>query len=139
MDIITLTLAKKAAKQMIEETASLGWNKEIVIELPQNPDANTIYLVQRRDATFDEYIWDADSSEWIFLCTIGADSMDKNYTYTVESPLSSLTLTHNMNKKPSITAVDNTGEMVLVDVEYLDNDRIHIIFSPSFQGLITLN
>lgn len=138
MDIITLTLAKKYAREKITEAESLGWHKAIVDELPSNPDNYTIYLVKDGDL-YKEYIWDQDASNWIYLCTIGEVTADKNYTHIQATPATDLTIHHNLNKQPSLDIVNQNGSKVLADATYIDNNTVSLTFNPPFTGTITFN
>lgn len=139
MDVITLALAKKYAREKINETAGLGWKKLVVDALPQqNPDPQTIYLV-RDGNNYNEYIWDRDSSIWIFLATIGEISADKNYIFEQTTPISMLTINHNLAKKPAVSVIDTNGDLVLCDVNYIGSNSVSLSFSEPFTGTITLN
>lgn len=138
MDIITLTLAKKYAREKIYEAETLGWNKKVVESLPTtNQSNNTIYLVKNGDL-FNEYIWDQDSSEWIALGSVGVAG-DKTFSYIQLEPETNVIIRHDLGKRPSVTAIDSDGNNVLGEIEYTDSNTLSITFNPAFTGNIYLN
>lgn len=46
---------------------------------------------------------------------------------------------HNLNKKPSITVVDEYDRVVECQKEYLDNNTILLTFNFAFKGKVYLN
>jgi hypothetical protein len=61
------------------------------------------------------------------------------YIHTQSSPSENWTITHNLNKLPSITIVDSANSIVVGDVEYLDTNRVKLSFIGSFSGKAYLN
>ena len=48
-------------------------------------------------------------------------------------------ITHNLNKYPAITVLDNDMQEVVGGVEYIDLNRIRITFSAEFSGKVLCN
>ena len=48
-------------------------------------------------------------------------------------------VTHNLNKKPSVTVVDSTDNVVFGEVEYLTLNSVRLKFAGSFSGKAYLN
>jgi hypothetical protein len=50
-------------------------------------------------------------------------------------------INHNMNKNPSVTVFDSTGDgsVVFGDVKYIDQNNVRITFSAAFAGEAHLN
>ncbi len=49
------------------------------------------------------------------------------------------TITHDLDKHPSVTVVDSAGTVVVGDVQYIDNSNIIITFNGAFSGTAYLN
>jgi hypothetical protein len=47
--------------------------------------------------------------------------------------------THNLNKFPSVTVVDSSGNVVIGEVLYLDSNSLRITFDSPFSGKAYLN
>ena len=63
---------------------------------------------------------------------------DKNYTQSFTAQ-TSVIVTHNLAKKPSVTIFDSAGDEVTGDVEYINNNQLSVTFSSAFTGTIILN
>lgn len=76
------------------------------------------------------YYW--NNVEWVPFS-------DKNYVHTQSTPSSSWSISHNLNKKPSVTVIDSGNNQVEGDILYIDLNNIIINFNASFSGRATLN
>ena len=58
-------------------------------------------------------------------------------TYTHDQGTSSAvwTIQHNLDKHPSVTAVDTAGSVVFGSVDYIDNNKVIVTFNAPFSGL----
>ena len=52
---------------------------------------------------------------------------------------SAWTITHTLDKKPSITVVDSGDNKVYGEVDYIDNNTLTITFNAAFSGKAYLN
>lgn len=52
---------------------------------------------------------------------------------------STWTITHNLERFPSVTIIDSAGGTVIGDVEYVSNNELTITFSAPFSGTAYLN
>jgi hypothetical protein len=64
---------------------------------------------------------------------------DKSFTHTQGVASATWAITHNLNKKPSVTVVDSADNVVVGDIEYNDNNSVTITFSGAFSGKAYLN
>ena len=64
---------------------------------------------------------------------------DAYYVHTQALPESVWTITHNLNKKPSVTIVDSTDAVVYGDVNYLNDNQLTLTFVGAFSGKAYLN
>ena len=70
----------------------------------------------------------------------GEDGGDKNYIHDQFNPSTVWNITHNLNKKPSVTVVDTAGTVVEGMVDYLGStSQLKITFNYPFSGYATLN
>lgn len=63
---------------------------------------------------------------------------DKNFTQAFTNS-STVSLTHSLNKYPSVTVIDSAGDEVVGDVSYDDLNNVTLSFQGSFSGTATLN
>ncbi|MCM8710546.1 siphovirus ReqiPepy6 Gp37-like family protein [Clostridium sp. SYSU_GA19001] len=67
--------------------------------------------------------------------TIGTST----FIYTQIAPISVWNINHNLNKRPSVTIIDSSGNTVIGDVQYIDENNVKITFSSAFAGNAYLN
>lgn len=66
-------------------------------------------------------------------------SEDKNYLH-IQSVASEIwEIQHNLNKYPSVTVLDSSGNEVIGEVEHIDKNNLRIKFAGGFSGKATLN
>jgi hypothetical protein len=63
---------------------------------------------------------------------------DLHYETTFSSS-SSLTVNHNLNKKPAVTVIDSAGDEVEGDIDHTTNNQFTVTFSASFSGTVFCN
>lgn len=61
------------------------------------------------------------------------------FVYQQSTPQTEWTITHNLNKFPSVAIVDSTGRQVTSTVQYIDINVIKVSFSSEFSGKAYLN
>lgn len=64
---------------------------------------------------------------------------DKNYVFTQNTPSTLWQINHNLNKRPSVTAVNVNNIVVYGDVTYIDDNNLTIQFNAGFSGKAYLN
>lgn|SRR5690625_705607 len=64
---------------------------------------------------------------------------DRNFIYTQASPSAEWDITHNLNKRVSVTVVDSAGTVVEGDVVINSGTRVVISFNKPFAGEAYLN
>lgn len=82
-----------------------------------------------------------DLKDFIKTATLAEVSAidDKNYVHNQASSSNIWTVTHNLNKNPSVTVVDSAGTVVIGEVEYLSVDQVRITFQSQFSGKAYFN
>jgi len=63
---------------------------------------------------------------------------DKNYEQTFLTE-SSVLVTHNLNKRPSVTVIDSADTEIICQVIYIDNDTLSVVFSSPVSGVVICN
>jgi hypothetical protein len=64
---------------------------------------------------------------------------DKTYVHVQNTPASIWSITHNLNKYPTVTVIDSSDREVEGEVEYVDLNSIIVTFSAGFSGKASLN
>ena len=70
---------------------------------------------------------------------IASGNADANYVHDQTISSISWSVTHNLNKKASVTVVDSAGTVVVGEVEYLNDNSITITFNAAFSGYAYFN
>lgn len=65
--------------------------------------------------------------------------IDRTYVHNQTVAAATWTITHNLDKKPSVTVVDSADSVVVGDVAYLDNNSLMVTFVGAFSGKAYLN
>lgn len=66
-------------------------------------------------------------------------TQDKNWIYTQNIPNNVWSITHPLNKFPSISIKDSAGTNVYGEINYIDISTLTITFNSSFSGVAILN
>lgn len=70
--------------------------------------------------------------------TVIEGGSDKNYEQSFLTS-SSVLVTHNLDKRPSVTVIDSADTEIICDVIYEDNNNLTVVFSSSFSGVVICN
>ena len=68
-----------------------------------------------------------------------SDGNDKSYIFTQAVPSTTWTVSHNLDKFPSITVVDSASTVVIGQYTYINNNNVTLTFSAAFAGKAYLN
>lgn len=66
-------------------------------------------------------------------------SGDIHYVFSQDIPSALWTITHNLNKKPSVTVVSSADIVMYGDITYLNTNKLTVTFSAPFSGKAYLN
>lgn len=69
----------------------------------------------------------------------GGTGTDVFYTHNQPTASNIWTITHNLNKYPSVTVVDSANNVVIGDVTFTDTNVLVVNFGSSFGGKAYLN
>ncbi len=72
-------------------------------------------------------------------CTSSSASKDSTYIFTQAVAARTWTINHNLGQFPSVTIVDNSGNVVLAQIQYINSNQIVLSFSQPFAGSAYLN
>lgn len=97
----------------------------------------TFYLVSLQNKSSNG-LFSLDASYIISEFTLSGGG-DKNFVYTQANPSSTWVINHNLNKFPSVSAVNNNNIAVFGEVTYTDLNNLTINFSAGFSGKAYLN
>jgi hypothetical protein len=64
---------------------------------------------------------------------------DKFFTHDQSTPESEWTITHNLNKRPSVVVVDSAENVVVGEVEYINDNQVTLRFAGAFSGKAYFN
>jgi len=70
---------------------------------------------------------------------VAGQTGDKNFVFDQAQPSLVWSITHNLDKYPSVSAVDTQKQAVYGDVQYTNKNQLTITFSASFGGQAFLN
>ena len=73
------------------------------------------------------------TSEELFIVS------DKHYEYRQLTPSAMWEVEHNLDKYPAVSIVDSAGTAVIGDIEYLDANRVKLMFQSAFSGKAYFN
>tara|TARA_R110002126_G_scaffold206843_1_gene353932 strand:- start:191 stop:631 length:441 start_codon:yes stop_codon:yes gene_type:complete len=71
--------------------------------------------------------------------SVGTNAGDLNFIHNQGVASASWSITHNLNKFPSITVIDSANRVVVGAVEYININSLTITFTASFSGKAYLN
>jgi hypothetical protein len=70
---------------------------------------------------------------------VAAMMQDVTYSHNQQIASDTWTITHNLNKYPSVTIVDSSDNVVIGDINYVNQNQIIISFTEVFYGKAYLN
>lgn len=111
------------------------------------PQFNADFNIQtpRVEANFDinpasmEANFELRPSQIEAIFEINPVNGDKNFVHEQAIASDVWRVTHNLNKKPSITVVDSAENVVMGAYEYVDNNRVILRFNNAFVGKAYFN
>ena len=59
---------------------------------------------------------------------------DKNYVHEQGSPSATWNVTHNLDKRASVSVVDSAGTVIICDVNYVSDNQVVLAFDSSTSG-----
>lgn len=75
------------------------------------------------------------NSNFAYLDTV----KDKTGAFENNTASKTWVILHNLGKKPSVTVIDNYGDVVWCDIEYTNDNTVTLRFSEETAGTVYLN
>ncbi len=130
-----------AVYAIISVTASTAW---VDVEVLRFKNFNNLSFEEGKEYTLAfDYVSAAEAaqstSELINDGEDGTNPFITSFEHDQGTPSTVWTITHNMNRKPSVTVVDTAELVVVGEVEYINENTITITFNSSFSGKAYLN
>ena len=117
-----------------------GVKREYNIEVLES-DAPILQLADRvpveAGSPVATYVTAADFQAHLAGHAVGA--ADTNYVHSQDLPSDTWTITHNLDKRPSVTLVDSAGTVMYADVSYVDDNSVTASFSVPVAGFAYVN
>ena len=79
-----------------------------------------------------------DDAYYVFSNTTTATS-DKKYSHDQSSAANVWTVNHNLDKKPAVSVVDSTDNVIICEVEYTSLNQVELRFSTPYSGKAYFN
>jgi len=79
------------------------------------------------------------SDEYYGFAAYPEISADKNFVFSQGTPASTWTITHNLNKFPSVSVVNSANEVVYGEIDYTNVNSLTVTFNGGFSGKAYLN
>lgn len=91
-------------------------------------------------AVGERWVIDRTFGRWTFAAgievtvTAGPGGSDAHYRHVQGVPESTWTVTHNLGKRPAVTVVTSSGQVVIGEVIYDSDDQVRLVFAAPFSG-----
>lgn len=79
------------------------------------------------------------NANFAYLESLRSEGSDKSVSFTQETSASVWVILHNLSKYPSVTVIDNYGELTLCETEYTNENTVTLRFSEPTAGTVYLN
>lgn len=142
MDLVTYALCRKLAKSVSVTTIKAGgvWSdsKPYLANTTVSSNGNVYMCIQ--DAPAGTPV--SNTAYWQMFLEGIPDGDDRTYVHEQTTAAATWTITHNMDKYPSVTIIgdfDNGKESVLGDIEYTGKNSLTISFDEAIAGTAYLN
>lgn len=73
------------------------------------------------------------------IMTNSSSTPDKAFEFEQTEPSSVWTIEHGLDKHPSVSIVDNEGNLIMGDVQYIDQNTVIVTLAIDFAGKAYLN
>lgn len=87
----------------------------------------------------EEKLYYLKNNAWVEWLGSGGSGTGVSLVFQFSTPATTWTITHNLGLYPSVTTVDSSGEVILGDVTYVDNDTITVDFGEAISGEAYIN
>lgn len=81
----------------------------------------------------------ANTNYFLSIVNLNIGIGDAHFTYVQSTPDVNWLINHSLGKHPSVSIVDENGNMIMADVNYIDLQNLQITFSQPLSGQAFLN
>jgi hypothetical protein len=110
----------------------------LVSSIVEHPTESSFFVVNVTNLASNGVM--AIDATYIFSeFSIPVKESDKNFIFNQAIPSTVWSITHNLNKFPSVSVVDTAGTQVFTIADYIDTNTLILTFSAAFAGKAYLN
>lgn len=104
----------------------------VIVNLTQ-PDADTVTttVTQSQTALINTAVVQGADKHYSSVIT--------NLSWTTIENEHYVDITHNLAKKPAVTVIDSFDRVLILDVEYIDNNSVKLLTTAKFSGTAYFN
>lgn len=111
--------------------------------LPSLPQKNTLYFIENGDYA-ETFLTDNNGTpkkvgNTLMINEVVSAQADVHFEHHQSTPSSTWSINHMLNKFPSVSIVDTSGNVVYGDIQHIDNNNLTINYSAAFSGKAYLN
>ena len=106
---------------------------------PEDITQTIVWTLPITDGTSGQALVTNGSGVLTWVSGGGGVSAPEFYEFTQSANLSIWAITHNLNKKPSVTVQNSTGDTLLGEIQYIDNSSLLFKLNLPSTGKAYLN
>lgn len=80
-------------------------------------------------------VYNGVSGEFDFINT----PSDVSYVHTQSTPSTTWNVAHNLNYRCSVQVVDNAGNQIIAQIDWIDNNNVQVLFNMPMTGFVYCN
>lgn len=96
------------------------------------------FIKSQRNADVD-WLDDRSTASQKAIADLVFDAADRHLVYEWATPETTVTVSHNLGKRPAVTVVDTAGSEIVCDVRHDDNNTVTLTFSAPLRGTAYFN
>lgn len=96
------------------------------------------FIKSQRNADVD-WTDDAKTASQKAIAQLVSDAADRHLVYEWATPETTVTVSHNLGKRPAVTVVDTAGSEIVCDVRHDDDNTVTLTFSAPLRGTAYFN
>ncbi len=127
-------------EEWMEEHHNIGLTfltTELMNEYLLNPKRYAGQIATCQEEEGKLFVLSNSTNLWL-IASGNEEDKDKNLVYMINHKIEE-TITHNLNKKPSVQVFNQAEEMCIADIKHIDENTTKINFFENFSGKVTFN
>lgn len=105
----------------------------------QTPFSSTPNIPQTNTQAAIQYVDDESRQRDVDIISLISNSSDKNYVHNQDVASALWTVTHNLEKYPSVSVRDSGGSAIIGTVVHINTNSLTISFSYDISGSASMN